>query len=128
MGRTLNTFIGMRLKCVLMLMIQVIGVFSRKKLRILDTSRYLDLPELCDFLKKLSVMAPKSMKLESIGNTYIKDKDIVNEIFLVTIGSSSAPILFFDCGIHAREWISPATCLFLIQELVIVFENKDYLM
>ena len=38
-SRTLNTFIGMRLKCVLMLLIQVIGVFSRKKLRILDTSR-----------------------------------------------------------------------------------------
>ena len=108
------------------------------------------MPELCDFLKKLSILAPKSMKLEvnptkpenihkninffkkSIGNTYIRDKDIVNEIFLVTIGNSTgryrrnlnlfipfsslAPILFFDCGIHAREWISPATCLFLIQD------------
>merc|ERR1711934_766080 len=111
-----------------MLLIQVLVIYSRKKFRILDTSRYLDLPELCDFLKKLSVLAPKSMKLESIGNTYIKDKDMVNEIFLVTIGNSSAPILFFDCGIHARDWISPATCLFLIQELVIVFENRQYLL
>ena len=61
-------------------------------------------------------MAPKSMKLEvnpsdknihrnkywyllkSIGNTYIKDKDIVNEIFLVTIGSSSGDKLCHDCA------------------------------
>ena len=25
------------------------------------------------------------------------------------------PVMFFDCGIHAREWISSATCLYLIQ-------------
>ena len=24
-------------------------------------------------------------------------------------------ILFFDCGIHAREWIAPATCLYVIE-------------
>ena len=38
----------------------------------------------------------------------------VHEDFLTSL--SLAPILFFDCGIHAREWISPATCLFLIQD------------
>ena len=24
-------------------------------------------------------------------------------------------VIFFDCGMHAREWISSATCLYLIQ-------------
>ena len=38
----------------------------------------------------------------------------------------SDPILFFDCGIHAREWISSATCLFLIQELCVCYQIKKY--
>jgi hypothetical protein len=25
------------------------------------------------------------------------------------------PMMFFDCGMHAREWISSATCLYIIQ-------------
>ena len=65
-------------------------------------------------MKELSVLAPKSMKLEvnspkreishtnidfflkSIGNTYIKDKDMVNEIFLVTIGNSAGRYIHED--------------------------------
>ena len=27
------------------------------------------------------------------------------------------PVLWIDCGIHAREWISPATCLYILDML-----------
>lgn len=37
-------------------------------------------------------------------------------------GSSSNPTIFIEGGIHAREWISPAFVLYLIQELV---ENEN---
>ena len=38
----------------------------------------------------------------------------------------SDPILFFDCGIHAREWISSATCLYLIQEgRILIWVNEQ---
>ena len=30
---------------------------------------------------------------------------------------SQKAVLFMECGIHAREWISPATCMFLIDEV-----------
>jgi len=48
---------------------------------------------------------------------------MANDIYLVEIGSDSDPVLFFDCGIHAREWISSATCLYIIQNLAIQFKK-----
>jgi len=90
----------------------------------LDTSRYLPLNELYDCLQNLARAAPNSVKLESIGNTHIQGKSFQNEIYLVTIGNENDPILHFDCGMHSREWISPATCLYLIKQLTLSFENK----
>ena len=41
------------------------------------------------------------------------------EIVQIIISSSqekpsNKSVIFFECGIHAREWISPATCLYAI--------------
>ncbi|KAL9959742.1 hypothetical protein ACROYT_G033097 [Oculina patagonica] len=30
--------------------------------------------------------------------------------------SFNKPVFFIECGIHAREWVSPATCMFIIDE------------
>lgn len=37
------------------------------------------------------------------------------------IGSfdGTKPIVFFEAGVHAREWIAPMTALYLIEQLVI---------
>ena len=41
---------------------------------------------------------------------------------MLTIGSSTDnPIILIDCGIHAREWISPAFCQCFINEVNIEF-------
>ena len=34
--------------------------------------------------------------------------------------SSSKPSIFLDCGIHAREWISPAFCQLFVKEVRLV--------
>ena len=47
----------------------------------------------------------RSLKLVEIGNSY-----------------SSSQSIWIDCGIHAREWISPATCAYIMRELV---ENSN---
>ncbi|XP_078342541.1 carboxypeptidase B-like [Oculina patagonica] len=31
--------------------------------------------------------------------------------------SFNKPVFFIECGIHAREWVSPATCMFIIDEM-----------
>ena len=33
-------------------------------------------------------------------------------------GRTKKPLFFFNCGIHAREWISPATCMYMIRQIL----------
>lgn len=37
-------------------------------------------------------------------------------VLQITAGANK-PIIFVECGIHAREWIAPATCLYFIDQL-----------
>ena len=46
---------------------------------------------------------------------------------------SDKPVIYINCGIHAREWVSISTCLWMINEvaLLIVFfkmYNKEFLL
>lgn len=49
----------------------------------------------------------------SIGKS-VEDR----EIYRVDIGNKNMPKIIIDCGIHAREWASPAFCLYVIDQLL----------
>lgn len=97
---------------------------TSKRLRILDTRRYLNLSEQYKFLNDLHDLAPKSFNLEILGDTFIEGKDYKNDIYIAKFGKASAPVVLFECGLHAREWISSAACLYLIQKLTQKFSAK----
>lgn len=60
------------------------------------------------------------MTLEEIGQTYEGRK-----LYVVKISSGGTkPAIFIDAGIHAREWIAPATALYIIHQLLEVPSNK----
>lgn len=51
-----------------------------------------------------------------VGGTTGEGREIVQ----VTISSDLAankPVNFFDCNIHAREWITSATCIWIIDQV-----------
>ena len=56
-------------------------------------------------------------------------------VIRISTGSSNPakPVIFVDAGIHAREWIAPATALYLINQLVensanrYLIENIDWI-
>jgi len=54
-----------------------------------------------------------------IGQSY-EGRDM--KVLAVTKAGPSAPNVFLEAGIHAREWISPAVASFLVRELV---EDND---
>ena len=40
-------------------------------------------------------------------------------LFKISSGGSNKPIIWVDGGIHAREWISPASTMYLVREVCI---------
>merc|ERR1719334_2175300 len=68
-----------------------------------DTSKYLPLEQIEEFLLRLQKGAGEVLSVKTIGNTALEGKDMKHDIELVTIGNKEDPILFFDCGIHARN-------------------------
>ena len=50
--------------------------------------------------------------------------DILMKLGTSPRGSDTRAV-WIDGGIHAREWIAPATATFLIDKLVSVFKNED---
>ena len=52
---------------------------------------------------------PGQVRLETIGRS-----SEGRELKLVRIGEAG-PAVWIDCGIHAREWISPATCAYIMR-------------
>lgn len=63
-----------------------------------------------------------------ISSTYIAGKSSENRLLKVIVlkpFSTSTRSLWIDCGIHAREWVSPATCVYTIDRLIKEFRAND---
>merc|ERR1719228_1582904 len=56
----------------------------------------------------------------SLGTTYEGRK--IEALVIREDASSTKPVIWIDCGIHAREWVSPPACLHAIDQLI---ENSN---
>ncbi|XP_055624852.1 carboxypeptidase B-like [Toxorhynchites rutilus septentrionalis] len=78
------------------------------------TRRYLSYEEMHKYLNYVRQKRPDMVKLSLIGNSYEK-----RPLTAVTISSKNpSKTILIDAGIHAREWIAPATALYVIDRLV----------
>ncbi|KAK8762107.1 hypothetical protein V5799_026625 [Amblyomma americanum] len=57
----------------------------------------------------------------SIGRSY-EGRDLIG---VHIKAKDNLPIVFFECGIHAREWIAPAICLYFIDQLATQYEKDE---
>lgn len=93
--------------------------------------------EINAYLDALAVRYPDAVEVQSAGRSFegrdlkyvrimaIKSavKETANE---TTTTRTLPPVIFVDAGIHAREWIAPATALYVIHQLVErAAENAD---
>src|SRR5687767_11934399 len=85
-----------------------------------DTSPFFNdfhpLEEIYDFMKNLTVKYPLLATVKSIGRTHEGREILVIEVNTTNNNNNNtAPTnaTVFECGIHAREWIAPPSCLYI---------------
>lgn len=80
-----------------------------------DTRTYHEYDEYKQILGDMAKSHANIMKTLSIGQTYEK-RDI--PVVVLSKANSHNNIVIIECGIHAREWISPAFCLWVIDDFL----------
>lgn len=80
-----------------------------------DWTRYQELADTYDWMKQLAANHPDEVSLVEVGRTYQK-----RSILAVKISKkqSSGRAVFLEAGIHAREWIAPATATYIANALL----------
>lgn len=78
--------------------------------------QYFRYQEIQDYLNRLNVTHNKLVAVINYGVS--NENRNLTAIKISTGGRTRKPLIFVDAGIHAREWISPAQALYLINQLV----------
>ncbi|XP_052122147.1 carboxypeptidase B isoform X2 [Frankliniella occidentalis] len=81
----------------------------------INNQRYLDFEEITTYIKELAANHPNKVRLHNIGFTHQKRNMTV--VQLSNCFECKYKAVWVDAGIHAREWIAPATALFALSQL-----------
>nr|CAD2176100.1 unnamed protein product [Meloidogyne enterolobii] len=85
--------------------------------------KYKSFADIIHYLNALAVNYPNRVTVQPIGSTHEG-----RQIPLIKIGTNNnligKPAIWIDGGIHAREWVSPAVVLFMIDQLVIGYDTQ----
>jgi len=77
-------------------------------------ARYNTLDQINREVDRLVRSSPRIAKRFSVGNSYEG-----RPMYAVKLSSGAGKkTLFMNCGIHAREWITPATCMYMLNQII----------
>ncbi|BES87638.1 unnamed protein product [Nesidiocoris tenuis] len=93
--------------------------FAGRKGHKMNWKSYHSLSDIYGYLDYLADTYPSQVKVGSVGKS-AEGRPI--KYIVISSGNPGAKRFWIDGGIHAREWISPATVTYIISELV---ENRD---
>ncbi|CAH3025693.1 unnamed protein product, partial [Porites evermanni] len=86
-------------------------------------TEYHNLEEIHSKLYEVERKYRSMASVESLGSSYER-KDML-AIKIRGRHSSRKPVFFIQCGIHAREWVSPATCMYIIDQMTQRYRTDD---
>lgn len=103
-------------------------ILANRKSEVLSFDRYYKHGEINKHLENLSkeFTSNPQVSVKSVGKSF-EGRDI--KIATITNGDGRAKnSVFIDAGVHAREWIAPATALYVINQLVDPQSNMSKLL
>ncbi|XP_042316394.1 mast cell carboxypeptidase A-like isoform X1 [Sceloporus undulatus] len=76
-------------------------------------TRYNDWEKIAAWTERMAKIYPKLISRLEIGKTYEN-----RTMYLLKVGKESGrkKAIFMECGVHAREWISPAFCQWFVKQ------------
>ncbi|KAM9454994.1 carboxypeptidase B2 [Clarias gariepinus] len=89
----------------------------------LPHERYHSLDDIYYYLNKTTQDHPDMTQLLLIGSSFEK-----NPLYVLKLSGRRGPVdkaMWMDCGIHAREWISPAFCLWFIRYALMYYKHNS---
>uniref|UniRef100_A0A1I8MX13 Peptidase M14 domain-containing protein n=1 Tax=Musca domestica TaxID=7370 RepID=A0A1I8MX13_MUSDO len=93
----------------------------------LSTERYYSHGEINAYIEDLAERYPARVAVQQVGKSY-EGRDIKTITISNGDGRKNKNVIFMDGGFHAREWISPAAVLYVIDQLVENFEENSALL
>uniref|UniRef100_UPI0037E78C87 carboxypeptidase B n=1 Tax=Semicossyphus pulcher TaxID=241346 RepID=UPI0037E78C87 len=75
------------------------------------------------WIASMASFNPNLISKQVIGSTY--EGRPMTVLKLGKKSSSTKPAIFMDCGIHAREWISPAFCQWFVKEALSTYGSDS---
>ncbi|XP_017066719.1 carboxypeptidase B-like [Drosophila eugracilis] len=94
------------------------------KLKLDDYTTY---NEVMEYLNQLALTYSDRVTLKDMGRTY-ESRSLVVAIITNGDGRPGKRVIFLDAALHAREWMTPITALYVIQKLVVEFEDNSDLL
>ncbi|KAI6197123.1 Carboxypeptidase A1 [Aphelenchoides besseyi] len=95
-----------------------------KELRRFDLFNYHRYNEIVDHLRVLTAYKPQMLTYLEITKTF-EGRDLVGVKVTAPNSKKQKSTIFIDAGVHAREWIAPATALYMLDRLVNEYETNS---
>ncbi|XP_076015188.1 carboxypeptidase O-like [Genypterus blacodes] len=92
-----------------------------------DYTKYHRMEEISRWMGTVQKENPDLISSASYGNTSEKRDIVFLKLGLKNPESLQKSVIWMDCGIHAREWISPAFCQWFVKEIVQTYKTNKKL-
>lgn len=88
-----------------------------------DYEHYHPLNEIHEELKNLHKKYADTTELIDLGKSY-ENRTMLAIKIMGRKKKKNKKMFFIDCGTHAREWLSPATCMWFIKQILEEYNNR----